>query len=59
MAKSFVIAMKENLKLDSESNMDFLKQLKTLDEKNRADFHRLLLQSGIECDPPLPLSSAA
>ena len=57
--KSFVIAMKDTVKLDTESNMDFLRQMKTLDDKDRADYARILRESGIDCDDPLPLSGAA
>ena len=50
--KSFVIAMKDAVKLDSESNMDFLKQLKGLNDKDRTDYHRILGESGIDCEAP-------
>lgn len=59
MGKSFVIAMKEHLKLESESNMDFLREIKTLNDDDRKAFHKLMLESGIECDAPLPITSAA
>lgn len=49
----FVVAMKNAFKLDSESTLDFMRELKTLTPVDRDQYFVILMQGGVVCDPPI------
>lgn len=59
MAKSFTAAMKEffGSKPGSTSILDFAAELKALSHEEKVEFHKMLVEAGFNCDPPVQKTS--
>jgi hypothetical protein len=52
MGKSFAGCMKETFKLENQSMMEFLKELKELTPEDKQWFYERFKAEGYDCDPP-------
>lgn len=55
---SFVKAMSDHFRMSNESASEFARELKKLNDQDRADFSRILTAGGVEHTPPAIKSAA-